>query len=172
MSAQIDILTPIINHRIAELYCLAERHFLKRFNRPDVLLNLRGETAGQAWLERNLLRLNKVLLEENQEHYIKHTLGHEVAHLIADEVYGKKIRSHGAEWQFIMEAVFDLPAHRTHSYDVKRASRRPYTYSCNCPDKIIHLTAIRHNRILRGTVYQCLACRMPLKKNTQKPNRH
>ena len=26
---------PEINHRIGELYCLAERHFLKRFPRPD-----------------------------------------------------------------------------------------------------------------------------------------
>ena len=157
-----DALTNAINHRIAELYCRAERHFLKHFKRPTVQLNLRGETAGQAWPERNLLRLNRVLLEENQQHYLEHTLGHEVAHLIADKIYGKKIRPHGSEWKYVMESVFNLPALRTHNYDTRRASKRPFAYRCKCPEKITHFTAIRHNRVLRGTKYQCLACRSTL----------
>ncbi|KEQ13777.1 hypothetical protein GZ77_15940 [Endozoicomonas montiporae] len=153
--------------RIAELYCLAERHFVKRFKRPAILLNLRGETAGQAWPERNQLRLNRVLLEENQQHFLKHTLGHEVAHLIADQVFGRKIRPHGREWTFIMEQVFNLPAKRTHSYDTSQAAKRPFAYICKCPDKVIHLSAIRHNRALRGTVYQCASCKEPLKLKSQ-----
>lgn len=158
-----DTLSESVHLRIAELYCQAERHYLKHFKRPAVLLNLRGETAGQAWPEDNLLRLNRVLLEENQQHYLKHTLGHEVAHLIADTVYGKKIRPHGREWKYVMEQVFNLPARRTHNYDTSRASKRPYAYRCQCPDKVTHFTAIRHNRVLRGTKYQCLKCRCTLK---------
>ena len=158
-----DTLSHIIQIRIAELYCLAERHFLKRFKRPAVQLNLRGETAGQAWPERNLLRLNKVLLEENRQHYLEHTLGHEVAHLIAEKVYGKKIRPHGMEWKYVMEQVFNLPANRTHSYDIRRASKRPFEYHCSCPGKTIHLSAIRHKRALKGTIYQCTHCKGSLK---------
>ena len=161
-----DSLDRAIQLRIAELYCLAERHFLKRFKRPAVLLNLRGETAGQAWPERNLLRLNRVLLEENQPHFLKHTLGHEVAHLIAENVYGRKIRPHGREWKFVMEQVFSLPANRTHSYNTSHSSRRPFAYRCQCPGKTIHLSAIRHNRALRGTVYQCISCKSPLRFET------
>lgn len=169
MSSPSDPLLQAVENRLAELYCLAERHFLKRFRRPRVLFNLKGETAGQAWPERNLLRLNQILLEENREHYLEHTLGHEVAHLVAHRIYGKNIRPHGKEWQQMMEQVFRLPARRTHSYDVSRASQRPFEYSCNCSDKTIHLTSTRHNRILKGTVYLCTSCKSPLKfkgKNT------
>ena len=161
-----DTVAPIelaIQRRISELYCLAERHFMKRFKRPEVTLTLRGQTAGQAWPGKNLLKLNRVLLEENQQHFIEHTIGHEVAHLIAEKVYGRKIRPHGVEWKYVMEKVFSLPANRTHDYDTKRVSKRPFAYLCGCPDKTIHLSTTRHNRILRGTVYQCVDCKSPLR---------
>ena len=137
-----DTLSTDLQQRVAELYCLAERHFLKRFPRPAVKLDLKGETAGQAWTEKNLLRLNRQLLIENRDHYLEHTLGHEVAHLIAHQLFGRRIRPHGREWQFIMEQVFSLPAERTHSYDTSRARRvqRPYLYQCQCPNKMIPLT--------------------------------
>ena len=61
-----------------------------------------------------------------------------------------------------MEDVFNLPAQRTHSYDTRRSTKRPYLYSCQCEGKTIPLTAIRHNRALKGTVYLCTACREPL----------
>ena len=163
MSSSIHNEQHAIEQRTAELYCMAERHFLKRFSRPRILLNLRGETAGQAWPERNLLRLNLVLLRENREHYIKHTVGHEVAHLIAHKLFGSRIRPHGREWQFIMEEVFSLPARRTHNYDTSRSTRRPFLYSCQCKGKQIALTQIRHGRAMKGTVYLCTSCREPLK---------
>ncbi|MRI32486.1 SprT family protein [Endozoicomonas sp. OPT23] len=155
---------PEVNQRVAELYCLAERHFLKRFPRPAIKLDLKGETAGQAWPEKNLLRLNSQLLVENREHYFKHTIGHEIAHLVAHQLFGRKIRPHGREWQFIMEVVFSLPAERTHSYDTRRARsvQRPYLYQCQCPEKLIPLTSIRHNRSRKGTVYLCTSCKAPL----------
>ena len=152
-----------VEQRIAELYCRAERHFLKRFPRPELKMDLRGETAGQAWTERNLLRLNRQLLCENRQHFLEHTLGHEVAHLVAHQLFGRKIRPHGREWQFIMEDVFNLPANRTHSYDTSRTTKRPFLYSCSCEGKTIPLTTIRHNRALKGTVYLCASCKDPLK---------
>lgn len=154
---------PAIELRISELYCLAERHCLRRFPRPQISLTLRGETAGQAWTEKNLLRLNKQLFKENQEHFLKHTVGHEVAHLIAHQLFGKKIRPHGKEWQWIMEDIFKLPAQRTHSYDTSNASKKPFLYRCSCEGKTIPLSTIRHNRAIKGTVYLCSQCREPLK---------
>ncbi|KEQ17265.1 SprT family zinc-dependent metalloprotease [Endozoicomonas numazuensis] len=154
---------PAIELRVSKLYCLAEQHFLKRFPRPQITLNLRGETAGQAWTEKNLLRLNKQLFKENQAHFLEHTVGHEVAHLIAHQLFGRKIRPHGREWQFIMEDVFRLPAQRTHSYNTNNASKRPFLYRCSCEGKTIPLSTIRHNRAIKGTVYLCTQCREPLK---------
>ncbi|KEQ17317.1 hypothetical protein GZ78_16020 [Endozoicomonas numazuensis] len=151
-----------VQQRVTELYCLAERHFLKRFPRPEVRLDLNGEKAGQAWMERNLLRLNLQLLKENQEHFLEHTIGHEVPHLIADRHFVRKIRPYGREWQFIMEHVFQLPARRTHSYDTSRTSKRPFLYTCQCEGKTIPLTRIRHNRAIKGTNYLCTSCKRPL----------
>ncbi|WP_062270246.1 SprT family zinc-dependent metalloprotease [Endozoicomonas arenosclerae] len=151
-----------IELRVGELYCQAERHFLKRFPRPTITMNLRGETAGQAWTEKNLLRLNKQLFLENREHFLEHTIGHEVAHLVAHQLFGRNIRPHGKEWQFIMEQVFHLPANRTHSYNTQNASKRPFLYSCSCEGKTIPLSTIRHNRAVKGTVYLCAQCREPL----------
>lgn len=151
-----------IEQRIIELYCLCERFFLRRFRRPYIRLDLRGETAGQAWPDKPLLRFNPVLLKENRDHFLQQTVAHEVAHLIAYEQYGRKIRAHGREWQSIMMGVFSLPADRCHTYDTGRSSRKSWLYRCQCAGKTIALSTVRHNRSQKGTVYLCTTCRGPL----------
>ncbi|WP_422450842.1 MULTISPECIES: SprT family zinc-dependent metalloprotease [unclassified Endozoicomonas] len=151
-----------IEQRIIELYQEAERFFQQPFKKPYIRLDLTGETAGQAWIEKHQLRFNKVLLQENREHFIQQTVAHEVAHLLAYELFGRNIRAHGREWQGIMTRVFRLPADRCHRYDTGRSSRKQWLYRCHCQGKTIHLSTIRHNRSQRGTVYLCTACKGPL----------
>ncbi len=152
----------LIEHRIIELYCQAERHLLQRFKRPRILLNLKGESAGQAWPEKKLLRFNPVLLRENKVHFLEQTVAHEVAHLLAHELFGSRIRAHGKEWQSIMIRVFGLSADRCHSYDTARSARRSFIYSCQCSDRTTALSTTRHNRASKGIVYLCTTCRSPL----------
>ena len=52
--------------RVIELYTCAERYFMKRFKRPYIRLDLRGESAGQAIPAKYQLRFNPVLLNENR----------------------------------------------------------------------------------------------------------
>ena len=163
------ILTPLttshlirIRRRIDSLYFLAENHLHHTFPRPTLKMNLKGETAGQAWPEKNLIRLNPILYLENQTHYLKQTVAHEVAHLIAHKYYGAHIRPHGKEWQGIMTGIFQLPAERCHSYDTRHTTRRPYLYRCLCFNKQTPLSAIRHKRATQGTVYLCTTCHQPL----------
>ncbi len=151
-----------IRHRIDSLYFLAENRMQRTFLRPALETTLKGEVAGQAWPDKNLIRLNPVLYLENQIHYLKQTVAHEVAHLIAYHNYGSKIRPHGREWQWIMTCIFQLPAERCHQYDTTRSSRRPYLYRCLCHDKYTHLSAIRHKRARQGVVYLCTTCHCPL----------
>ena len=148
-----------IEQRILELYQAAESFFQKSFKKPYIRLDLTGESAGQAWIEKHQLRFNKVLLHENREHFIKQTIAHEVAHLLAYELFGPKIRAHGREWQGIMTKVFRLPADRCHSYDTGKSSRKQWLYQCHCKGKATLLGTIRHNRSQRGTVYLCTACK-------------
>ena len=148
--------------RVIELYTCAERYFMKRFKRPYIRLDLRGESAGQAIPAKYQLRFNPVLLNENRQHFIEQTVAHEVAHLLAHELFGPRVQAHGKEWQAIMVKVFGLPADRCHTYDTKRVSRQQWIYQCQCEGKTISLSTIRHNRARRGTVYQCTRCRSPL----------
>ncbi|MFK0573607.1 SprT family zinc-dependent metalloprotease [Endozoicomonas sp.] len=152
-----------LQQRVIELYAQAEKRLNRRFQKPYIRLDLKGQTAGQAWIEKRQLRFNPVLLNENRDHFLKQTVAHEVAHLLAYELYGPRIRAHGREWQSIMMAVFQLPADRCHSYDTQRSSRRDWLYQCQCQGKTIPLGTTRHNRSQKGTVYLCTTCRAPLK---------
>ena len=152
-----------IQQRIIELYTQAERHFLKRFKRPYVRVDLRGESAGQAWPKKYQLRFNPVLFKENREHFLRQTVAHEVAHLLAHELFGPRVQAHGKEWQGIMTEVFALPADRCHTYNTQNSSNRPWLYKCCCEGKLVALSTIRHNRSRKGMVYLCTSCKTPLK---------
>ena len=146
-----------ILHRLEQCYQLAEQHFDRPFDRPHVSLALRGQKAGVAYLQRNELRFNAQLYQENQVHFLKQTVPHEVAHLLAQALYGDRIRPHGREWQGLMTGLFGLPAERCHTYAVRRRRSTHYLYRCGCPEGI-PFTPQRHALVRRGRRYSCRRC--------------
>lgn len=83
------------------------------------------------------IRLNLILCFENEEHFIKQTVGHEVAHLVNHVVHGftkqveekgkmvtKKVRSHGKEWRHVM-TVLGLEPKIYHTYDCSSIQTKP-----------------------------------------------
>lgn len=153
----------LLQQRVETCLLNAERYFSRTFKRPQISLQLRGQKAGVAHICENKLRFNKVLYEENREHFLQHTVAHEVAHLIAYAVYGKNIRAHGPEWQWVMQDVFQLPANRCHNYPVKHSASTRYLYQCQCPNReAFALSGQRHARINKGMQYQCKSCRTTL----------
>lgn len=148
--------------KVLSCYLLAEQYYLKSFPRPELLINLRGFSAGVAELQKNRLRFNAVLLQENQAAFLAEVVPHEVAHLLAWQLYGRNIRPHGIEWQQIMQQVFQQTPYRTHSFDVKRAAKVAYLYACACEGKQHALTLRRHNWIVGGRRYICLQCKSHL----------
>lgn len=167
---QAGVLAQQLHKQVLQCYSLADNFYLKAFPRPEILLNLRGQSAGVAELRANRLRFNKILYQENQQAFLAEVVPHEVAHLIAWQVYGLQIRPHGKEWQQIMQAVFSLEPKRTHSFDIKRAAKLGYKYTCCCAEKQHALTVRRHNKILQGQGYICLACKSPLRFLQQDKN--
>lgn len=87
---------------------------------PTISFDLRGTTAGQAYPGKNHIRLNGQLLNENTDHFIEQTVGHEWAHLAAANLHGHKIRSHGPEWKAVMHKL-GLDAARCHAYTTQKA---------------------------------------------------
>ena len=153
---------------VAKYIEIARNRWNQSFAFPVVRFDLRGQRAGTARNSDWVIRVNEVLCAENYDHYIKQIIGHEVAHLIADSLYGNKIRPHGVEWQRVMNA-FGLPADRCHEYDVSnsgaRTVERGHAYSCNC--KVRYLTSIRVNKMAKGAYYTCKDCGHVLKPGTQ-----
>ena len=150
----------LLIERVEACYQKAEHYFNCSFKRPDISFKLRGQKAGVAHICENRLRFNPVLYKENREHFLLHTVAHEVAHLISYKVYGKNIRAHGPQWQAVMQDVYRLPADRCHNYAVKNKTKTHYLYRCQCTEREpFALSGQRHARIKKGLHYLCKECR-------------
>ncbi|EWC39426.1 SprT family zinc-dependent metalloprotease [Pseudomonas stutzeri] len=151
-----------LNARVEACYVLAEQFFKRRFERPQVSFKLRGQKAGVAHLNQNLLRFNEQLYRENAEHFLRQTVAHEVAHLVAHQMFGPRIQPHGEEWQLIMRGVYELPPDRCHNYAVRRRPVIRYLYRCGCPEQDFAFTAQRHALVAKGRRYYCRRCKATL----------
>ena len=140
----------------------AEIHFQRRFERAQLAFNLRGMAAAVAYPTRNVIRVNRRLLDQNADDFLLNTVPHEVSHLIAYRVHGQGIAPHGVEWAAIMREVYGLKPLRCHHYDVRSGLTTAYRYRCGC-DAGHTFTTRRHNNARRGRLYLCRRCRQPLR---------
>lgn len=152
-----------IRQTVEESFLIAERHFGSEIPRVPVSFDLTGKAAGQAVWSPNKpqrrIRFNAKLAAENEDHFLKEIVQHEVCHIL--DFHFNNSSSHGRPWRKLMIEVFHLVPKRTHSLDVSAVARktRSYKYSCECPDKIHSMGGIRHKRSLRGAVYTCAKCK-------------
>ena len=154
--------------RLTTLLAVAQKQWGRVFPLPVVTYDLRGRSAGQARCRDNRIRINRVLMTENLDHFVQQTVGHELAHLVCWHVHGMRVRAHGPEWRQIM-GVFGLPADSCHSYDTARsAARKPlqtFPYRCRC--RVRQMTIIRHRRMIKAPgYYKCTVCKEILRPST------
>jgi len=144
---------------------VASRAYGQDFEIPLICFALTGKTAGYYKRLHDgscILNFNRLLLEQQTRDFIDRTVPHEVAHLVAYQVFGSHIRPHGSEWKAVMR-LFNADASRCHNYDVSKVSTRKYrryAYECSCRSH--QLTSIRHNRVLSGYRYVCKSCKQQL----------
>lgn len=154
----IDTLQDRCRQEVERAYQICENHFGYSLKRPEIRFDLRGYRAGVAYLNRNLIRLNQALLQENADDFIKDTPAHEAAHLINRALYGMFVKPHGVEWAKIM-CIIGKSANRCHDYEVKT----DHVYSCKC-NKKHYLSTTKHNRVLSGrSFFRCLDCNTYIK---------
>ena len=96
----------------------------RRYAEPTLVYQQRGTSAGTAWLEKNEIRLNPVLLLENQQEFIDEVVPHELAHLLVWQHFGR-VAPHGKEWKWMMENVLGVPARRTHRFELDSVISSP-----------------------------------------------
>lgn len=143
-----------IKLKIEETYILAEKQYNRTFPRPTIDFSIKGSTAGKAYYLKNRLSFNLTLAIQEGKKFINRTPAHEVAHLIARDIYGYGIQPHGKEWQSVMLSLGQVPS-RCHDYEVKTN----HTYSCACENKVHYLSTRKHNTIIvKGTRYSCTTC--------------
>lgn len=135
---------------------LANLRLERDYPEPKLVYQQRGTAAGTAWLQQWEIRLNPVLLLENQQAFIDEVVPHELAHLLVWKHFGRKA-PHGKEWKWMMESVLEVPAQRTHKFEIDSVRSRCFPYRCGCQQH--QLTVRRHNRVVRGeTEYRCVRC--------------
>ena len=132
----------------------------RNYPEPKLVYQQRGTSAGTAWLQQYEIRLNPVLLQENQQAFIDEVVPHELAHLLVWKHFGR-VPPHGKEWKWMMESVLGVPARRTHQFELESVRRQTFPNRCRC--QLHQLTVRRHNRVLRGeATYRCVHCGEPL----------
>ncbi len=136
------------------VWALAKRLFpnLDR-GMPDVFFFSNGTTAGKASRTMHWVSYNTTLARTNRSEF-KNTVIHEIAHVVATNLYGAYIRPHGREWSYVM-TILGGNAKRTHSYDcseVKGAHQR-YTVYCSCGEHEVTKRSL--NRLW---AYKCKRC--------------
>ena len=121
----------------------ANEYFGESLCMPDIRFDLKGKSAGQARFDysrtfgltnkvTSIIRFNSTLMEDNPQAFIHDVAPHESAHVIANHLYGRKIKPHGREWKMIMRTVLEKEPTVTHRLDVSKVSPKPYGYSCAC----------------------------------------
>ncbi|MGW8246536.1 MAG: SprT family zinc-dependent metalloprotease [Acidiferrobacterales bacterium] len=140
----------------------ASELFGQNFAAIPVLFDLRGRAAGMYRVRNGerVIRYNPFIFERYFEDNLAQTVPHEVAHYIADIVYGfRNIRPHGPEWKQIMR-FFGADTRATSQYNLDGLPLRRYRqFQYRCPCREHALTSRRHNRIERNEVrYFCSHC--------------
>lgn len=146
--------------RLQALWALAQPRLGRRRLAPPTMGFYRGRTdAGRAHQREQRIEINEDLLERHPDAMLGETIAHELAHVLVFQLFGRRARAHGPEWQAVMREWFGVTPQRTHSFDlqglqVRRQQR--HRYHCGCREHA--LSTVRHRRALRGVDYRCVAC--------------
>ncbi len=160
----------------------ANLHFKKLYPVPPVHYDVKGTTGG--YHQHGAVHFNPILLMQNLEDYLAHTVPHEVAHHI-DTINGDNARPaqsfeafsaalltgrrpkrpkrsiHGPTWEHIMRVFGVKDITRCHQYDVTDAQvkvKKKFEYKCPSCSKQFFLTSVTHNRVMKGQVRFCPTC--------------
>lgn len=145
--------------------------FGRQFKPITIHFKLTGRAAGMYHFNRGkrYIRYNPYIFAKYFEDNLENTVPHEVAHYVADILYGiKNIRPHGLEWQHIMRQ-FGVEAKVHCDYDlhgIPQRQHRRFTYQCLC--NTYQITTRRHNMIQQGKrLYKCPGCNSKITISSQ-----
>ena len=155
-----DSIRARVETKIAQCLKKAEQRYNQPFRYPEIQYTVRGTVAGTATYRQWIVNFNPVLLNENVDQFIDHTVPHEIAHLITDQVFPESYirngcsrrKPHGSQWQSVM-CVLGVEPNTYHKYNVDNVrvrTVRTYTYTCNGCGKQLQMGPKRHAKEQRN----------------------
>ncbi len=151
--------------RVNQCFTTADTFFGAKFKRSSCNFKQKGKAAGTAHLQKNELRFNLFMYQQDPTAFLSQVVPHEVAHIVVYQIYGNSVKPHGKEWQAVMFKVYGIRPSRTHTFDVP-PQKNSYEYRCACQKH--DFSKQRHTRAQRGTEYICKKCRSSLQFVTKK----
>jgi len=120
-----------VSERIEAAFQKAESVYGQKFARCkvrcDIMANARKAGSAQVHPER-LIRINPRLFRQNPSHILDITCPHEVAHIVAFDLYGSEGWGHGPKWKSVMRSI-GLAPDRCHSLVTPSSLSKP-VYEC------------------------------------------
>ena len=181
MNQQSLLISPISDEQqqqvieASEIYIEQAKSLFDIKTKPvDIVFDLKGRNAGMYRVKQQgrlfnrrwqrQIRYNPFIFAKYFDDNVKTTIPHEVAHYVADIIYGlKNIKPHGREWKEIMHC-FEADASVTANYDltgIPLRQKKSYSYRCGCREH--QLGTARHNRIIKErSRYHCKKCKQLL----------
>jgi SprT protein len=157
----IDKLQKACRERVEEAFQAAEAYYGVPLKRVPVTFNNRmKKTAGTAQytsignkiIPREICLSNSILMLNGQD-FIDDTPGHEAAHIIAMQLWGKGGLGHGYKWKEVM-GVIGQRCFRYHTMETAPTTKsKNYVYRATC-GSIITVKRGRHARIMQGVTYR------------------
>lgn len=133
-------------------YALGCEHYHLSYAKLGVVFTLKSRVAGTACTLDRTIDYNLIIASDNEDAFIKRTIPHEVAHIIAGRLYPTR-KAHGREWKSVM-SLFGVDSTRCHSYDtsnVKRNHVKRFLWTCPCKKNFL-LSTRKHNRAYNNLV--------------------
>ncbi len=152
-------------------YKLAVEHLGYVDPEPTLSFSLRsGRMAGRALPHQNLIELNKVIFRNNPEwDFVYDTVAHEMAHIVATRQH--RARGHDRVWKRVAQVLGATPkasgAFDTTGAEVRKPQRRK-TYPFVCACQAFDFGSQRFANFLKGSRYQCRACKTEIKPDMAK----
>jgi SprT protein len=128
---------------------------------PELKFRQMGQTAGLCNFnftnKTGFLTINPDYFTNHREEMLKTTIPHEVAHYVADFLFGRTAHGHGHFWRLVMSWL-ELPPDRCHQFSLEgvkcREVSRPYKYTCGC-DTPHMFTAHSHKKVQHPRILHC-----------------
>jgi SprT protein len=143
---------------VEETFTQAKRIYNRDFEPVRVVFDIRRTSgvAGQATVFPRKIRINKLLLKFYPDFFKSVLVPHEVAHVVAFDLYGAEGWNHGPRWKSVMRS-FGLAPDVRHDLVTEKNINIP-VYECQrCSTQIlVHRTS--HALISNG-ISKCRPCR-------------